>query len=107
MPRGWRHSYPLDFSALRTPGGYRIVLAEPGEVRSPAFVVGGTSYSQLAANEVSFLREQRDGPEVDPSLLGRQPSHLADARALVDRTPAYHNDVLSTASGGARGLTPC
>jgi endoglucanase len=102
----WRHAYPLDFSALRTPGGYRIVLAEPGEVRSPVFVVGGTSYSQLAANEVSFLREQRAGPEVDPSLLGRQPSHLADARALVYRRPAYHNDVLSTASGGARSLIP-
>jgi endoglucanase len=90
----WRHAYPLDFSALRKPGSYTIVLTEPGEVRSPTFVVGGTPYSRLAANEVSFLREQRDGPEVDPSLLGRQPSHLADARALAYRTPAYRNDVL-------------
>ena len=90
----WRHAYPLDFSALRTAGSYRIVLAEPGEVRSPTFIVGGTNYSQLAAGEVSFLREQRDGPEVDPSLLDRQPSHLADARALAYRTPAYRDDVL-------------
>ena len=90
----WRHAYPLDFSALRASGSYRIVLAAPGKVRSPAFLVGGTSYSQLAAHEVSFLREQRDGPEVDPSLLGRQPSHLADAHALVYRTPPYRNDVL-------------
>jgi hypothetical protein len=90
----WRHAYPLDFNALRAPGSYRIALAASGGVRSPAFVVGGVSYSQLAANEVSFLREQRDGPEVDPSLLGRQPSHLADSHALVYRTPAYRNDVM-------------
>jgi endoglucanase len=90
----WRHTYPVDFSALHTAGSYRIVLAEPGEVRSPTFAVGTTSYSQLAANEVSFLREQRDGPEVDPSLLQRRPSHLTDASALVYRTPAYRNDVL-------------
>jgi endoglucanase len=90
----WRHSYPLAFSGLRTAGSYRIVLAEPGAVSSPTFVVGGADYSRLAANEVSFLREQRDGPEVDPSLLQRQPSHLTDAGALVYRTPAYRNDVL-------------
>ncbi len=87
----WRHAYPLDFSALRTVGTYQIVL---GRVRSSTFVVGAANYSQLAANEVSFLREQRDGPEVDPSLLGRQASHLADAHAFAYRTPAYRNDVL-------------
>jgi endoglucanase len=90
----WRHAYPLDFSALRVPGRYRIVLREPGEVSSPAFQVGGGGYAQLAANEVSFLREQRDGSQVDPSLLGRQPAHLADSQALVYRTPAYPNEVL-------------
>ncbi len=97
----WRHVYRLDFSALHTPGSYQIVLEEPGKVRSATFQVGGTSYSQLAANEVSFLREQRDGPEVDPSLLFRQPSHLADARAIVYRTPSYRNDVLV---GGLKAL---
>jgi hypothetical protein len=99
----WRHSYPLDFSSLHTPGSYQIVLAEPGQVRSPVFQVGA-DYSQLAANEVGFLRAQRDGPEVDPSLLSRMPSHLADAGALVYRTPSYRNDVLVgslTPLGGA------
>jgi hypothetical protein len=100
--RRWRHAYPLDFSALRTPGTYRIALREPGEVRSPAFVVGGPDYSRLAADEVGFLRAQRDGPEVDPSVLHRQPSHLADAQATVYRTPAYRNDVLS--AGGLQAL---
>jgi endoglucanase len=90
----WRHAYPLDFSSLRAPGTYSIVLGAAGAVRSQPFVVGGTDYSQLAANELSFLREQRDGPEVDPSVLDRQASHLADAHALAYRAPAYRNDVL-------------
>jgi endoglucanase len=93
---GWNrrfgHSYPLDLSALRTPGTYTIVLA--AGARSPAFVVGEAGYAALAAREVSFLRAQRDGPEVDPSLLGRQPSHLADARATVYRAPAYRANTL-------------
>jgi hypothetical protein len=90
----WRHAYPLEFSALATPGSYRIVLDGPGVVSSPPFQIGGSPYSQLAANEVSFLGEQRDGPEVDSSLLDRQPSHLADANAYVYRTPTYRNNVL-------------
>lgn len=90
----WRHAYPLDFSALRAPGRYRIVLREPGEVSSPAFQVGGSGYAQLAANEVTFLREQRDGSQVDSTLLSRRPAHRADASALAYRTPAYRNDVL-------------
>jgi endoglucanase len=90
----WRYAYPLDFSTLQTPGTYRIVLAQAPEIRSPSFVVGDAGYATLAAREVSFLTEQRDGPEVDPSLLDRQPSHLADARAIVYRTPSYRGDVL-------------
>jgi endoglucanase len=89
--RRWRHSYPLDLGALRTPGTYTIALAG---ARSSAFAVGQASYGTLATREVSFLRAQRDGPEVDHSLLGRQPSHLADAHASVYRTPAYRAGVL-------------
>jgi len=90
----WRHSYTLDFTALHAPGSYRIVLPAYGQARSPDFSVGGGSYSRLAADEVRFLRAQRDGPEVDPSLLGRRPSHLADAQATVYATPSYRNGVL-------------
>jgi endoglucanase len=90
----WRHSYRLDFTALRAPGSYRIVLPADGPARSPSFSVGGKAYSRLAAHEVSFLREQRDGPEVDPSLLGRRPSHLADSQAIAYATPRYRNGVL-------------
>ncbi|HZL49070.1 MAG TPA: glycoside hydrolase family 9 protein [Solirubrobacteraceae bacterium] len=92
--RRWRHAYALDFSALHTPGTYRIVLEQAPQIHSPSFVVGGTSYTLLAARELSFLREQRDGTEVDSSLLDRQPSHLADSSASVYRTPVYRNDRL-------------
>jgi endoglucanase len=96
----WRHTYRITFSALRTPGRYRIALAEPSGARSPPFTVGGDPYAQLAARELDFLGEQRDGPEALPSLLNRQPSHLADEHAVVYRTPAYAHDVLQG------GLTP-
>jgi hypothetical protein len=100
----WRHAYTVDFTALTAPGRYRIVLAAGG-VRSQVFSVGGSQYSQLAANEVSFLEEQRDGPGVDPSLLSRAPSHLADAQATVYSTPSYRNDVL-LGSLRALGIAP-
>jgi endoglucanase len=90
----WRHSYPLDFTTLHVPGSYRIVLPAYGQARSPAFTVGEGAYSRLAADEVSFLRAQRDGPEVDSSLLGRRPSHLADSQAIVYATPRFRNGVL-------------
>jgi endoglucanase len=98
--RRWRHTYPLDFSAVNAPGVYTIALVAGGhEIRSSPFGVGVADYATLAAREVSFLREQRDGPEVDHSLLGRMPSHLEDAHALIYETPRYRGDVLS---GGLR-----
>jgi endoglucanase len=90
----WRHSYSLDITDLHAPGSYRIVLPGYARASSPAFSVGGDAYSRLATDEVSFLREQRDGPEVDPSLLGRQASHLADSQAKVYATPRFHNGAL-------------
>jgi endoglucanase len=86
----WRHTYPLDLSALSSPGSYVVVLQEgPRQVRSPTFTVGVADYATLAAAEVSFLRAQRDGTEVDGSILGRLPTHLLDAQAQVYRTPRY------------------
>jgi len=90
----WLHAYTLDLSALRTPGTYRIVLEQAPEISSPSFAVGEAGYASLAANELSFLREQRDGAEVDSSLLDRQASHLTDSSASVYRTPIYRHDKL-------------
>ena len=103
--RPWAHTYQLDFSAVRATGVYVVALGPPGrEVRSPAFGVGVADYATLAARAVSFLREQRDGTEVDSSLLARMPSHLEDAHATVYRTPTYRGEALSgalKALGGA------
>lgn len=103
--RPWAHTYLLNISAVRTTGVYVVALGTPGRgVRSPAFGVGVSDYATLAARAVSFLREQRDGTEVDSSLLARMPAHLEDAHASVYRTPAYKGEVLSGAlrpAGGA------
>jgi endoglucanase len=97
----WRHNYPMDFSAISAPGSYVVVLlAGARQVRSPTFTVGVADWATLAAREVSFLREQRDGLEVDSSLLGRMPSHLQDMHAQVYRTPSYRGGRL------IGGLTP-
>ena len=69
-------------------------------IRSDPFVLGDAVYSSLAARELGFLRAQRDGSEVDSSLLARRPAHLADASASVYKTPAYRNETL------LGGLTP-
>ncbi|HXW58755.1 MAG TPA: glycoside hydrolase family 9 protein [Solirubrobacteraceae bacterium] len=90
----WRHTYRIAFSALRTPGRYTIALAGPGRAHSIPFTIGGDPYAQLAARELDFLGEQRDGPEVIPSPLNREPSHLADEHAVVYGTPVYRDDVL-------------
>jgi endoglucanase len=84
----WGYVYPLDFGSLRTPGRYVI---DVGGVRSPAFSVGSAAhlYAPLAANAVTFFQAQRDGPDVIPGALGRQPSHLRDAHAAIYRQPAY------------------
>jgi len=38
---------------------------------------GSVKIENTPAAEVRFLRGQRDGPDVDRSILGRQPTHLA------------------------------
>jgi hypothetical protein len=85
--------YPLDFGRLRTPGRY---VLEAAAVRSPAFSVGSPQhlYAPLAANAVRFFQAQRDGPNVIPGALRRQPSHLRDAHAAIYRQPLYSDRTL-------------
>jgi endoglucanase len=102
--RPWAHTYALDFSAVKAAGTYVVVLDERGrEVRSPPFDVGESDYAMLAARAVSFLRAQRDGTEVDSSVLARMPSHLEDAHARVYAMPAYSGERLSGALRPAGG----
>jgi len=94
---GWNARYravhPIDFSALRRPGRYRIVVGGAVDATSPPFRVasGPALFRKLADDTVRFFQAQRDGAHV-PALLDRRPSHLADRRATVYDTPVFTGD---------------
>src|SRR6516162_10245895 len=90
----YRAVYQLSFSGLDTPGEYRIRVLSPAAAVSSAFVVGtGTQlYRQLVDNAVQYFTSERDGPDVVPSVLGRQPANLTDEKADVYADPAYDSN---------------
>ena len=90
-------TYALDFSAVQTPGSYHLEISGPLPARSPDFRIGTAAslYAPLAANALFFFRAQHDGANVDPSVLNRQPSHLADATASIYAPPGYRNGALT------------
>ncbi|MFI6096444.1 glycoside hydrolase family 9 protein [Lentzea sp. NPDC051213] len=79
----------LDLSAVTTPGRYRVEVSGAVTGKSPEFRVAAARdlFGGLAASNVRFFRSQRDGANVDGSLLRRKPSHLADRSALVYNPP--------------------
>ncbi|MFJ6672243.1 glycoside hydrolase family 9 protein [Actinosynnema sp. NPDC091369] len=87
---GWNERYtavqPIDFSGLTRPGSYRIRAAG---VTSPAFRVGEELFRPVLGHTVEFFQAQRDGADVVPGRLGREPSHLADRAATVYETPVF------------------
>jgi len=103
------HVLALDIGPLPGPATDRVVVTRGGApvAVSPPFRVDApvALYAPLAGNAIRFLRAQRDGPDVDPTLLGRQPSHLLDAHATPFRTPAYRHDMLTSALKPAGGGT--
>lgn len=88
--RPWNDRYRVvrvaDLSALSSPGRY---LVEAGGARSDWFRVAPRQelLRPLVSSTTSFFRAQRDGAEVDPNLLRRKPSHLADREAVVYAPP--------------------
>ena len=60
---------------------------------SPPFRVAPwpSLYGPLLRNSLSFYMDQRDGPDVPPGPLHREPSHLTDASAYIYREPSYKN----------------
>jgi endoglucanase len=98
---GWSAAFPHVYE-LRlpspAPGTYSIRV---GAATSPSFRVAGAQelFGPLADAELRFLRGQRDGADVDPSILGRRPSHLSDAHALLYATPRFAGTRLA---GGLR-----
>ena len=92
---GWNEkfasTYQLDFSGLTEPGRYRLRVAGADPSVSPPFTVadGAALYGPLVDNAIAFYRAQRDGPDVDPEILDRKPSHLADAKAKAFAPLSY------------------
>lgn len=85
MDATYDHVCPLDFDGLSATGTYTVAAA--GAV-CPPFAVGTSSalYAVLA-NALVFFRAQRDGSNVDASILQRRPAHRHDAHATVQRIP--------------------
>ncbi|GAB7046798.1 glycoside hydrolase family 9 protein [Catenuloplanes indicus] len=89
----WNSGYTgvsaIDFSAVTTPGTYTIQIA--GVTTSPAFTVGSGAdlYAPVAATMTTFFQTQRDGTDVVPGSLNRQPAHLADSSATVYNVPTF------------------
>jgi endoglucanase len=86
--------YPIDVSAVRRPGTYRIRVSGKAVATSPAFSVRPASrlYGQLVRDGVTFYQTQRDGRHVLAGALDRKPAHLNDAHASVYATPKFVTD---------------
>ena len=74
--------------------------SSPGPPSPPLFIVGdGTQlYRQLVDNAVRYFTSERDGPDVDSSVLNRQPANLTDEKAYVYAAP--HMTATTTCSVG-------
>ena len=90
------HTYAIDFSAVTAPGAYTIHVRGPIAAWAPIFRIdtGAHLYAPLLSNARFFYQAQRDGPDVNPAVMNRQPSHLTDESASIYSTPVYSNDVL-------------
>jgi endoglucanase len=102
QPARWNTNFPnvylLDFSAVTAIGTYSLAVTGPVAATSPSFAINTAVnlYSGLLGNALFFYQAQQDGPNVNPAVMGRQPSHLTDQSAYVYRTPTYSNDVLTS-----------
>ncbi|MBA3943348.1 MAG: glycoside hydrolase family 9 protein [Herpetosiphonaceae bacterium] len=90
---GFPDVYLLDFSTVHIAGSYTLQVAGPINAASPPFRIdsGAKLYSALLPNALFFYNAQRDGANVDPSVMQRKPSHLTDEQATMYQPPVYLN----------------
>jgi endoglucanase len=90
----YRAVYRLSFSGVSVPGSYQVKVTSPATAVSPAFTIGTGAqlYRQLVDNAVQYFTSERDGPDVVPSVLNRQPANLTDEKAYVYADPAYDSN---------------
>ncbi len=91
---GYQAVYQLGFTGVRTPGQYQVKLLSPASAVSPAFIIadGAQLYRQLVDDAVQYFTSERDGPDADSAVLGRQPANLTDESAYVYADPAYDSN---------------
>jgi hypothetical protein len=88
---GYQAVYLLSFSGLRQCGTYQVHV---GATTSPAFkVANGTAlYTPLVDNAVRYFTSERDGADVEPNVLRREPANLTDEKADVYAAPRYDDN---------------
>src|SRR5512133_1512595 len=66
--------YRLDFDDVQAPGGYTIAVTGPARATSPSFRIDapGGLFAPMITNARLFFAAQRDGRDVDPSVLHRR-----------------------------------
>jgi len=90
----YRAVYQLNFSGVSVPGIYQVKLLSPAAASSPSFTIGTGPqlYRQLVDNAVQYYTSERDGPDVDPAVLDRQPANLTDEKAYAYADPKYDSN---------------
>ncbi|WP_329131773.1 glycoside hydrolase family 9 protein [Streptomyces sp. NBC_01476] len=102
----YRAVYLIDFSAVRTPGTYHLVVSGAATGTSPRFTIGSPAEvsGKPAADATAFFQAQRDGADTIPGQLRREPSHLNDARASVYAWPSFTDPDSDTITAAPRKL---
>jgi endoglucanase len=100
--------YPLTFTALHATGTFHITVSGAATGASPAFRIESATamYGSIVTDGVAFFQVQRDGADVIPGALDREPAHLHDAAATVYRAPHFlpdGDDVIADATLTAIG----
>lgn len=90
----FKNVYALDFSSVTAAGTYTISISGPAPATSLSFRIdsGANLFAPLLSNARFFYEAQRDGANVNPAVMQRQPSHLADASASVYAIPNFNSD---------------
>lgn len=94
----YRAINPLDLTALRTPGTYRVRMDDRVSAESPAFRVdaAGKLWSPLVSDTVQYFQAHRDGPDQIGEQWQRTSAHLDDKSATVYLTPDDDGDLTPT-----------
>ena len=88
------HVYGIDVSALSADGHYTVQVSAGSVTAATVIEVGSGSslYGPLLSNALFFYKAQRDGANVDSTVMNRQPSHLKDQNATIYEVPVYATD---------------